>query len=220
MHSLRQELERFIGHKAFPCVGAKTALAKTQIELFEGGSLLSSSDDAELLRRLKTYIENCRTDDSGFRSFIAVFPETPALDEKDFEDALWQRLDGLHQLDDSPWDATVSADPADKNFSFSLAGKAFYIVGMHPGASRPARRFTYPALVFNLHEQFERLREDGRYHTMRQIIRRRDQALAGSVNPMLLDFGARSEAIQYSGRKIEGTWTCPFHAKKVENHVH
>jgi FPC/CPF motif-containing protein YcgG len=55
---------------------------------------------------------------------------------------------------------------------------------------------------------------------MRQIIRRRDQALAGSVNPMLLDFGARSEAIQYSGRKIEGTWTCPFHAKKVENHVH
>jgi FPC/CPF motif-containing protein YcgG len=77
MHSLKQEFEQFIGHKAFPCVGAKTALAKDQIELFEGRSLLSPADDAELLSRLKAYIQNCRAEDAGFRSFIAVFPATP-----------------------------------------------------------------------------------------------------------------------------------------------
>jgi FPC/CPF motif-containing protein YcgG len=220
MHSLKQNIEEYIGHKAFPCVGAKTALSKAQIEIFEGQSLLSADDDAELLDRLKTYIQNCRSDDSGFRSFIAAFPETPPLNEEQFEKALWNRLNSLHERDDADWDESVSADPDDKNFSFSLCGKAFYIVGMHPGASRPARRLPYPALVFNLHEQFERLRADGRYHTMRQIIRRRDTALAGSINPMLLDFGTRSEAIQYSGRNIEGVWTCPFHKKKAEKHVH
>jgi FPC/CPF motif-containing protein YcgG len=221
MHTLKQNIEEYIGHKAFPCVGAKTALSKAQIEIFEGQSLLSADDDAMLLDSLKTYIQNCRSDDSsGFRSFIAAFPETPPLDEEQFEKALWSRLNSLHELDDADWDESVSADPDDKNFSFSLGGKAFYIVGMHPGASRPARRLPYPALVFNLHEQFERLRADGRYHTMRQIIRRRDTALAGSINPMLLDFGTRSEAIQYSGRSIEGAWSCPFHKKKAEKHVH
>lgn len=221
MHSLKQNIEEYIGHKAFPCVGAKTALSKAQIEIFEGQSLLSADDDAMLLDSLMTYIQNCRNDDSsGFRSFIAAFPDTPPLDEAQFEKALWSRLNSLHELDDADWDESVSADPDDKNFSFSLGGKAFYIVGMHPGASRPARRLPYPALVFNLHEQFERLRADGRYHTMRQIIRRRDTALAGSINPMLLDFGTRSEAIQYSGRSIEGAWSCPFHKKKAEKHVH
>jgi FPC/CPF motif-containing protein YcgG len=221
MHSLKQNIEEYIGHKAFPCVGAKTALSKAQIEIFEGQSLLAADDDAMLLDSLKNYIQNCRNDDSsGFRSFIAAFPETPPLDEEQFEKALWSRLNSLHELDDADWDESVSDDPDDKNFSFSLGGKAFYIVGMHPAASRPARRLPYPALVFNLHEQFERLRADGRYHTMRQIIRRRDTALAGSINPMLLDFGTRSEAIQYSGRSIEGAWSCPFHKKKAEKHVH
>jgi FPC/CPF motif-containing protein YcgG len=219
MHSLKQTMEEFIGHKAFPCVGAKTALSRAQIEVFEGHSLLDTDDDEDLLRSLQTYIQNCRDDDSGFRSFVAIFPDTPSLSEEKFESALWQKLNSLHQLDDAPWDPAVSDDPDDNDFSFSLGGKAFYIVGMHPAASRPARRFRHPALVFNLHEQFERLRADGRYHTMRQIIRRRDHALAGSVNPMLLDFGTRSEAIQYSGRAIEGAWSCPFHPKKVNDHV-
>jgi FPC/CPF motif-containing protein YcgG len=219
MHKLKKTMEEFIADKTFPCVGAKTALSRSQIEVFEGGSLLEADDDADLLRALETYIRTCCDDDSGFRSFVAIFPDTPALSEEGFERALWQKLNSLHEIDDAPWDPAVSDDPDDKNFSFSLAGKAFYIVGMHPAASRPARRFRHPALVFNLHEQFERLRADGYYHTMRQIIRRRDHALAGSVNPMLLDFGTRSEAIQYSGRSIEGAWNCPFHRKKVNVNV-
>ena len=44
---------------------------------------------------------------------------------------------------------------------FSLSGTAFFVVGLHPNASRPARQFSSPVLVFNLHAQFERLRADG-----------------------------------------------------------
>ena len=67
-------------------------------------------------------------------------------------------LQKLHNHDDSQWEPNVSEDPNDSNFSFSIKGKAFYIVGMHPESSRMARRAPYCTVVFNLHWQFEKLR--------------------------------------------------------------
>jgi FPC/CPF motif-containing protein YcgG len=67
-----------------------------------------------------------------------------------------------------------------------------------------------PVLVFNLHEQFEALRESGAFERMRDTIRRRDEELQGSVNPMVGDYGTVSEARQYSGRKLEEGWEPPF----------
>ena len=83
----------------------------------------------------------------------------------------------------------VSREPESPDFSFSVGGIAYFVVGLHPGASRAARRFCRPALVFNPHEQFERLRSDGRYYAMQSIIREREIARHGSINPMLSDFG-------------------------------
>lgn len=67
-------------------------------------------------------------------------------------------------------------------------------------------------LVFNLHRQFDALRSAGRYERMKAVIRQRDTALQGSANPMLDDFGTRSEARQYAGRAVSEGWTCPFHS--------
>jgi len=39
--------------------------------------------------------------------------------------------------------------------------------------------------VFNLHEQFERLRARGKFETIKQIIRAREMACQGSINPMI-----------------------------------
>ena len=105
----------------------------------------------------------------------------------------------------------MSDDPKDENFSFSIAGKAFYVVGLHPNSSRKARQSPYTTLTFNLHWQFEKLREMGTYQKVRDRIRDRDVALQGSINPMLEDFGNNSEAKQYSGRKVDKEWKCPFH---------
>ena len=93
----------------------------------------------------------------------------------------------------------------------SFAGEAFFVVGLHPQASRPARRFETPALVFNLHDQFQVLREQQRYEKLRSAILTRDEQLAGSVNPMLARHGELSEARQYSGRIVGTDWKCPFH---------
>jgi FPC/CPF motif-containing protein YcgG len=32
---------------------------------------------------------------------------------------------------------------------------------------------------------------------------------------MLAEFGERSEASQYSGRRVEPGWQCPFHAARA-----
>src|SRR5690606_40704217 len=107
------------------------------------------------------------------------------------------------------------SDPENDNFSFSLGGKAFYMVGLHPNSSRKARQSPVPAIAFNLHWQFEKLREMGAYYTVRDKIRERDKDLQGSINPMLEDFGETSEARQYSGRKVGEEWKCPFLSGKI-----
>lgn len=81
---------------------------------------------------------------------------------------------------------------------------------MHPLASRNARQFCHTALVFNLHEQFEDLRRRGKYEMFTNMIRARDMAFQGSINPVLKNFGTSSEARQYSGRAVEDNWRCPF----------
>ena len=203
-----------IGRAAFPCVGAKSALAHEGIEFYEGGDLRSEDDDVPLLAKLQEFAASAQPD-ALFVSFVALFPHTPRLDEAGFEAALWQRLQALHRRDAQSfrWDASVSSDPRSPQFSMSLGGRAFYVIGVHPGASRKARRFGCAALVFNLHSQFETLREDGRYDKMRDAITERDIAFSGSRNPMLKVHGEASEARQYSGRQVGAQWRCPFSAQ-------
>jgi FPC/CPF motif-containing protein YcgG len=98
----------------------------------------------------------------------------------------------------------------------SFGGEAYFVVGLNPSASRPARRFAYPTMVFNLHDQFETLREDGRYERMRDAILERDRDLAGDINPMLARHGESSEARQYSGRAVDKGWECPFRDPRLE----
>ena len=72
------------------------------------------------------------------------------------------------------------------------------------------------ACIDNLHDQFEQLRDEGRYEQLRDRIIARDVALAGTVNPMLARHGELSEARQYSGRAVNDDWVCPFTTKGEE----
>lgn len=215
MQTSQQMLKNLIGHTGFPCVGAKTAAAKKQIEVINARDLRCPTDDQRILAGVAAFTAKYNADLQLFRSLIVTFDGPVDLTELAFEQALWQRLQALHDLDDRAWDPAVSSDPSEPNFSYSLGGRAFYLIAMHPNASRPARRLAKPAIVFNLHDQFEQLRQDGSYKTMQNLVRRRDSAFAGSINPMLKDFGKRSEAVQYSGRMAAESWQCPFIARGV-----
>jgi FPC/CPF motif-containing protein YcgG len=216
-HKAQEDLERMLhAHveaAAFPCVGAKAALAKGTLEVLACDRIDSAWDDLRIHDGLLRFAGEYRAEPALFRSFAVVFEGPDALSEAEFERLLWDRAQSISDKDvwrGQDYDRSVSPDPTSPHFSLSFGGEAFFIVGLHPNASRPARRFARPTMVFNLHDQFERLRAQGKYEGMREKIMVRDEALAGSRNPMLQRHGEASEARQYSGRVVEPDWRAPF----------
>ncbi len=213
LRQVEAEFRQFVLDGQHPCVMAKSVFKMNHYRLRAYDDISSKDSHSRLLQDLADYLQTCDFSSTKFQTFVAIFPNDRFDDELSFEKALWNALQQLHNLDNADWDNTVSSDPDDAAFSFSLNGKAFYIIGMHPKSSRMARQAPYPAMVFNLHCQFENLRGLGTYHTVRDTIRKNDKKLQGSINPVLEDFGDDSESKQYSGRKVEDSWKCPFHAK-------
>lgn len=208
----------FIASDAFPCVGSKLAMASGGLHFIELCPLGDVANDAPLLEALTRFAEgvDATAEGTGVDSMVALFRGPRALDEVAFERHLWNQLQRVHELDVArgiPWAGDVERDPASPRFSMSLAGHPFFVIGLHAGASRLARRFSHPALVFNSHRQFERLRADGRFSKMQEATRARDSALQGGINPNLSDYGEASEARQYSGRTVEPDWRCPLHVR-------
>jgi FPC/CPF motif-containing protein YcgG len=208
------QFRSIISESSFPCVGAKSALAKGQLNILVARDLRSNWDDKRIYEGISEIVKRYHADQNLFQSFAVIFEGPTDLSERDFERHLWNRAESLTNKD--VWhgresDQRVSVDPGDPHFSLSFQEEAFFIVGMHPNASRLARKFVRPVLVFNLHDQFEKLREQGRYEKMREVIIERDIAIAGTANPMLARHGETSEARQYSGRKVDENWECPFH---------
>ncbi len=177
---------------------------------------LGAEDSAAALAHdLYSFVQEMPDIEGDFTTLIASFESPVITDEYMFEQLLWRTLQKVHDLDAGHhgWADEVSADPADPAFSFSFAATAFFIVGLHAASSRATRRLAWPTLVFNLHGQFEELKRSGRYDRFRLVIREAERRLQGDTNPMLADFGERSEAAQYSGRAVEPAWRCPFAAR-------
>jgi FPC/CPF motif-containing protein YcgG len=210
------EFRAYVGDAGFPCLAGKGAVHRGDYTLGVYPALGSWRAARALARDLGEFVKEVPPDGAGLRAFAAVFAGDVPADEHAFEARLWQQLQRLHDLDasHSAWDPTVSADPDNARFSFSFGGRALFVVGVHPQSSRLSRRFRWPAMMFNPRAQFERLRAEGRFDRLRDLVRERDIALQGSMNPNLADFGQASEARQYSGRATEPEWRCPFHHRE------
>ena len=216
-HPLAERFRAFVKSTEFPCVGAKSALSRDRMRFVVSKDIGSAWDDLRILPNLHDLAASYRAEPELFQSLVVLFEQDRKLDESAFETNLWARLQSLTDKDEwlgQKGDPRVSHDPDDPHFSLSFGGEAFFVVGLHPQASRPARRFERPALVFNLHDQFEQLRAQGRYEKLRDSIVARDVALAGEANPMLARHGTVSEARQYSGRLVDPEWRCPFRGRE------
>ncbi|MBC5830009.1 MAG: YqcI/YcgG family protein [Candidatus Eremiobacteraeota bacterium] len=202
----------FVNDDDFACLGAKASVATGKYRLGIYEKLGTTAATAGLTRDLFTFSQEQERMLSDFTTFVAIFLRSRPASALSFERALWKQLQRLHDEDrlHHAWDARVSADPQDRKFSFSFSGKAFFVVGLHPLSPRQSRRFRWPALVFNAHHQFDNLRSKGQFDRLRDTIRRRELLLQGNINAEVADFGERSEARQYSGRRTEDTWRCPF----------
>ena len=202
----------------FSCVGAKSAIAQGGYRIGQYGEMGQPEATAGLAYDLYHFVQELPKLNGEFSTFVATFTAPIISSERQFEEKLWAQLQALHELD-APlhrWDPEVSDDPEDPHFSFSFAEHGFFIVGLHPAASRFTRRFAWPTLVFNVHAQFEALRGTGKFARMQSVIRQREETLQGSINTNLTDFGTKSDARQYSGRAVGDAWRCPFSAQRDE----
>ena len=204
-----------VSDPTYPCVGAKSVFNRGTADVVVMDHLADPDSTGDLLGHLARFAAahpRVTEADGGLRlaSLVVAFREPVPGTEAQFEELLWRQLALLHEADGAAWDQRVSPDPEDPHFGFSAAGRAFFVIGMHPAASRLARRTPLPVLVFNLHDQFDQLRASGQYHRMRDIVRRRDTCLQGDVNPMAADHGTLSEARQYAGRQVPGDWRPPY----------
>ena len=213
--ALLRHFEDFVVARDHPCVMARSVVNRGGLSTGFYGRLGTREAAAPVWRDMVAFGPRAQAQQAagGYASFAAFFDGAePIVDERAFEGLLWRQLQAMHDLDvhEHRWDPAVSADPASADFSFSLGGRAYFVIGLHPMASRQARRFPVPALVFNPHSQFEALRERGQFLRVRDRIRERDAGLQGAPNPMLSDHGSGSEAVQYAGRSVGESWRCPF----------
>ncbi|MDQ3407571.1 MAG: YqcI/YcgG family protein [Chloroflexota bacterium] len=203
----------------FSCLGARSAVSSGRYRFGLYGEMGEVAGTRRLAGDLARFAARRRPADAAdFSTFVAAFTSPLSIPEERFEAILWEQLRALHEIDarDHGWDTSVSSDPDDPTFAFSIGGVAFFVVGLHGRASRLARRFAWPTLVFNPHDQFTQLRAAGHFGRMQEMIRQRELALQGSINPMLSEFGTRSEARQYAGRAVDDDWHCPFSARGDE----
>lgn len=218
-HRLEAGFVAWIDAANYPCLGAKSALSRDQIEVVIAADLRNDTSDAAIHAGLVQTVARYRAHAELFRSFVVIFETAGDHTEGAFERALWERLQALTDLDRRrgyDHDKRVCDDPEEPDFSLSFGGEAFYAIGLHPNASRLARRFSAPAIVFNIHDQFVRLRASGVFDGLSEAINARDIALCGSKNPMLGRHGDVSEARQYSGRAVDEAWHCPLHRTDSE----
>jgi len=208
-------IEEYLVHlknKEFPCVAARQAVARQQVKCMVAGNMACPKDDEQILQFIYSFVDDLRNSADTYHSAAVIFKAPAFLTEEMFDTLLWTRLQALADIDAAryDYDKRVDADTSSAKFSFSIKEEAFYVIGLHANSNRASRQFKYPVLVFNPHAQFEQLRQTTSYEKMKNIVRKRDIAYSGSVNPMLEDFGKSSEVYQYSGRKYDKTWACPL----------
>src|SRR5690606_12675574 len=168
-NKITKAIKEFVIENDHPCLMAQSVVADNTIE-----TIVLESNSFKEVKKLYTFIEKNAlekdADSNVFTSLIAVFPEMEITEMEEFEVFLWDVLYKLNAMDSYDWDPSVSEKLHDNNYSFSIAGTAFYIVGMFPQSSRKARRMPYVSLVFNLHSQFEKLREMGAFDQVKKRI--------------------------------------------------
>ncbi|AJC65877.1 MULTISPECIES: guanitoxin biosynthesis heme-dependent pre-guanitoxin N-hydroxylase GntA [Dickeya] len=205
----------YIESDTFSCIGAKTAAAMGSLIHRDccKNNNVSLEDVYGYLRQFISLREQLSKTNS---TFVLTFSDKYCSDEAEFEIFLWDTLTKLSKIDMECgflWSEECSSDPQSPQFSFSLGGEPFFIVGLHPKATRISRRSPYPSIVFNSHRQFHYLKELGTFEKMQKEIRRREMVIQGDLNPNLSNFGEESEARQYAGNITTKEWVCPFKKK-------
>jgi len=195
---LASEFDKFINRKEFCCIGARKALVEKNVHYLVIND--TSNQGVEILEFISNFIHQLKVSDN-FYSAVIFFQNVKLDSEKSFERFLWGVLRDINKIDTNKknkWAEGYSNNTNDSNFSFSIAGEPFFIIGLHPESHRISRRFICPTLVFNHHIMFEKLKKTPLFDKYKTAIRKNDIRIQGYINKHSSDFGDASEASQYA----------------------
>ncbi len=222
--AVKEQFRQHIMSANFPCLSAKIAFRRNTF-CFGFYDILGSKDTTKLLwHHLIDFINRQSSfwaNNHMFTTYVACFRTPKDITEVVFETLLWKQLQLIHAEDvenGMKWAENYSDNPTDPNFGFSIGGRAFFIVGLHPNSSRRARQFITPTITFNSLDQFKNLRELKMFTGMQQVIRKADLCQNKSINPNLILNENNSDAFEYSGKLIQSGWIPDFkslHQKMV-----
>jgi hypothetical protein len=71
----------YIAQDEFPCLAAKTAVARGNVTFFHASSVQCPAHDRALLSALAEFAKPS-DEESPFRSFVALFPDSPVLSHR------------------------------------------------------------------------------------------------------------------------------------------
>lgn len=199
---MKSELIKFINQTNFPCIMAKTVSRIGWLQTLTLKDIENEENIIKFQKNMYHFIDHYHSSADTLHSFVLMIENKHYQSFECFEEKFWNFLIKIDYFDKILYhhDDRVHSDPQSDNFSFSLMEEAFFILALHPNSPRRSRQFSLPAIVFNPHQQFEKLRTNGVFVKIRDIIRKKDKLLQGFSNPMLSDFGDKSEVYQYTGR--------------------
>jgi FPC/CPF motif-containing protein YcgG len=213
---VKEQFREHIMSKYFPCLNAKIAFQRNTFG-FGFYDILASKHTTKLLWHHLIDFINRQSDfwanNQIFTTYVACFRTPRDIDEIVFERLLWKQLQLIHNEDVQngiKWAENYSDNPTDSNFGFSVGGRAFFIVGLHPNSSRRGRRFLTPTIIFNSLDQFTNLRQLKMFNEIQKIIRNNDLLQNKSINPNLIINHNKSDAFEYSGKLIQSDWIPDF----------
>lgn len=183
---VHNQLRALILDTNYPCVGARAAFNQGAYRFSMYLDMASPEATAGLCVDLRAFVAEQPRMDSPFTTFVASFTGPHPKDWKQFNFRVCRQLQALHDVDPHECNPSTCPDPEDLRASFRFAEQAFFLIGFHAASTRWSRRFAWPTLVFNARHQFERLHEENKLERFQQIIRTRDRALQGSIDPTLL----------------------------------
>jgi uncharacterized protein len=208
---IERQLRCMVLDGPFPCLGARSAF-RNDSYVFAVHHDLFGPDAVEAVAADLRHFAAVRLRLGRLYSCIVSFVEPRTVpDEQVWDGQVWGFLQALHDLDDTPWDPRFSADPESGDFALSFAGVGHLMLALYPGATRYARRFAWPTLVFNpLEQDTAAFADEQDFARFQHIIRERDARLQGHVNPSLPATREQSQAPGFSGAPIPDSWRCPL----------
>ena len=217
---IERQLRCLVLDGPFPCLGARSAVRNDSYvfavhpDLFAPGAVEAVAEDLRRFAEVRLRL-------GRLYSCIVSFVEPRTIpDEQAWDRQVWAFLQALHDADDAPWDARFSADPESGDFALSLAGVGHLVVTLYPGATRYARRFAWPTLVFNpLEQDTDAFPDERDFARFQHLIRARDARLQGQVNPSLPATRDESQAPGFSGAPVPDTWRCPLVVQNREGAI-